>query len=149
MFQKAQYPNLTMGETEMCFFAYICLYAQNYISYKSSQCFASVFFFLHVHVRFSSQCELTNNWSSNKKQCSGFFVQYDKSKRPNIWVVKEKKNLLKNAIRFYNVSKSPKNKFQENYDLFQWYDIVVQELSCQLCKNGNAQCTMHMLEEST
>ena len=70
MFQKAQYLNLTMGETEMCFFC-ICLYAQNYISYKSSPYFASVFFFLDVHIRFSSQCELTNNWSNNKKQCSG------------------------------------------------------------------------------
>ena len=51
-----------------------CIYFSNicspfYITYKSSQFFDFVFFFLDVLVRFSSQCELTNNWSSNNKQC--------------------------------------------------------------------------------
>ena len=65
-------------------FAYICLCAMKYITYKSSQFFAFVFFFLDVHVRFSSQCELTNNWSNNNKQWSDFLYNLINLK---IWVV--------------------------------------------------------------
>ena len=52
---------------------YICPCAQNYITYKPMFCFC-IFFLGCI---FSSQCELTYNWSSNNKQWSDCFVQFD------------------------------------------------------------------------
>ena len=71
-----------MGEAEMCFM-HLFLYAHKaiYITYKSSQFLLLHLLFLDVHIRFNSQCELTNIWSSENIR---FFVQFDKSEKPNI-----------------------------------------------------------------
>ena len=57
-----------MGETDMCFLhIYLSMRTEPH-NLQSSQFFAFVFYFLDVHVRFISQSELTNIWSSNNKQ---------------------------------------------------------------------------------
>ena len=80
-----------MGETEMCFL-HIFLYAhkttQSINCCKPCQSFAFVFFFLDVLVRFSSQCELTNNCSNNTKKLSDFLYNLINLKKPNIWVMR-------------------------------------------------------------
>ena len=57
-----------MGETDMCFLHIYLSKRTEPHNLQSSQFFAFVFYFLDVHVRFISQSELTNIWSSNNKQ---------------------------------------------------------------------------------
>ena len=76
--------NLTMGETEI---RYLSMRTELHnLQIKPIFCFCifllgCIIYIVHV------RCEFIDNWLRNNKQCLDFFVQFEKLKRLNIYVV--------------------------------------------------------------